>query len=78
MPKFRVHVFESVRVTLELEAESKADAYEKALTDPGKYEVVNIEHTGEYASEACVDPLLPDGSVDYENYEWFGMEENNA
>ena len=68
--KFRVHVFREYRETYEVEAEN-ADAAlnlidENSLDDPTPTELLDS------LSHACVDPILPDGSVDYDNSVWRG------
>ena len=66
--KFRVHVFREYRETYEVEAEN-ADAAlnlidENSLDYPTQTELLD------YLSHACIDPILPDGTVNYANSVW--------
>lgn len=65
--KFKVHLFREYRGTYEVEAEN-ADAALN-LVDGGNF----CPDEGErlyYISRACIDPILPDGTVDYDNSVW--------
>ena len=66
--KFKVHLFREYRETFEVEADS-ADAAlnlidENSLDCPAQTELLD------YLYHACVDPILPDGTVDYDNSVW--------
>lgn len=69
--KFRIHAFESVRRTYEVNAESIEAAY--AMLDDliDSDTPVDSEATGEYLGDALIDPILPNGKVDFDNARWF-------
>lgn len=65
--KFKVHLFREYCETYEVEAEN-ADAalnlVEEDPPDPIQTEMLD------YLSHALIDPILPDGTVDYANSVW--------
>ena len=67
--KFRVHLFREFRETYEVEADTH-DLALNLLDDNQIYEPVCTEMQ-DYLSHALVDPIMDDGSVDYENARWF-------
>lgn len=69
--KFRIHCFEHVRHTFEVEAESIEAAYARTDALINDATPMTSEFTGDYDPDVCVDPLLPDGEVDYERSRWF-------
>ena len=73
MPKFYVHGFQAMRVKFEVEAESIVDAASKIdeiLTGRVGREM-DSELTQDWLPEYLVDPILEDGTVDYEKSQWF-------
>ena len=72
--KFRLHVFEKVRHAFVVEADSAEQAYDMVEDCIFDEEPESSEFTGEYDVDVCVDPLLPNGEVDFDNYEWFPKE----
>lgn len=71
--KFRIHMFEEIRRTYEVEADDIAHA--ARLADGPEFDFddfIESERTGNYSDTFLIDPLLPDGEVDYENVRWFG------
>jgi hypothetical protein len=79
MPKFYIHAFQTLRVKFEVEANDREHA--ATLADDAIMGRVGREMeselTGDYMPEYLVDPILEDGSVDYENAKWFGVKEEN-
>lgn len=75
--KFRIHAFEEVRRTYEIEAESMEEARSKADEVIGLAEPVATEFTGEFIEVFLIDPLLPNGEVDFDNAKWFGAESDD-
>ena len=71
--KYRVHTYEELCVTYETVADSKAEAVQNVLKGNVVYEY-RAERTGDRSSEICVDPILEDGTIDYNNVEWFSEE----
>jgi hypothetical protein len=79
--KYRVHIYVSVRVEFELEADSPAEAASKAIpTDRTLYERFDRageEYTEEIDGWCLVDPLTDEADCngrlvpDYENSQWF-------
>lgn len=67
--KFRVHLFREFRETYEVEADTH-DLALNLLDNNQIYEPVQTEMQ-DYLPHALVDPILDDGSVDYENARWF-------
>lgn len=65
--KFKVHLFREYRETYEVEADN-ADAALN-LVEGGNFCPDEEERLG-YLSHALIDPILPDGSVDYANSVW--------
>lgn len=65
--KFKVHLFREYRETYEVEADS-ADAALN-LVDENPPAPIQTEML-EYLSHALIDPILPDGTVDYGNSVW--------
>ena len=67
--KFRVHVFREFREAYEVEAED-AEAAVK-LVDANLSDLTPV-HTEmqDYLPHTLIDPLLPDGTVDYDNSQW--------
>ena len=68
--KYRVHTYQTIRVSYEVEADS-ADAAKELVEDEG-FEMTPVyvgstEEGAEWTNDYIVDPLFPDGSVDYEN-----------
>lgn len=72
MGKFYIHLFRELREKYEIEAESMDEA-KKMIDRPSWWEnkpdPIEIEHQ-DYLSHILIDPVLPDGTVDYENSEW--------
>jgi hypothetical protein len=78
--KFRVHTYQEVRVSYEVEAES-AEAAQKLVSDDGwNMEPVGAPGPlgGDWSPFYIVDPLLPDGSVDYDNVVHINEEEDHG
>lgn len=69
--KFRVHTFEEIRHSHEVEAETKLEAVNKVLENPEEYRSSYSERTGDLSDDVCVDPLTEDGSIDFEGSQWF-------
>ena len=65
--KFKVHLFRKYRETYEVEADS-ADAALN-LVDENPPAPIQTEML-DYLSHALIDPILPDGTVDYANSVW--------
>lgn len=73
--KFRVHTFQVMRVPYEVEAASQEEAakavYDRADNETGEeppiYRCADAEDAGEWQPDMIVDPILPDGTVDYDN-----------
>ena len=65
--KFKVHMFSKYRETYEVEADS-ADAALN-LVDENPPAPIQTEML-DYLSHALIDPILPDGTVDYDNSVW--------
>lgn len=65
--KFKVHLFREYRETYEVEADS-ADAALN-LVDENPPAPIQTEML-DYLSHALIDPILPDGTVDYDNSVW--------
>ena len=63
--KFRVHTFQTIRVTYEVEAES-ADAAKQEVDENGwQYDPKEtILDCAEWTADFIVDPILPNGEVD--------------
>lgn len=74
MAKYRVHVFEEVRMAYEIEADSPQEAVDRLVANFDSYQQVESEFTGDYSNDVCVDPLLEDGTADLENYQWLKIE----
>jgi hypothetical protein len=74
MQKFRIHAFHKVRQVFVVEAESIDLAI--SMIDDVLYtqDPVEQEYTNEFDTVCCVDPMLPDGEVDYANSRWVGEE----
>lgn len=70
--KYRVHGFELVRTTYEVEADNADEAYSKGTAMFGVADPVECERTGDFDDFVIVDPLLPSGEVDYDNVRHFG------
>ena len=69
--KFRIHAFESVRRTYEVSAESIEAAYSMLDDLIDSDTPVDSEATGEYHDDVLIDPILPNGEVDFDNARWF-------
>lgn len=69
--KFRVHMYEEVRRTWEVEAESAEAAAEMVARDPTHIPPRSSIATGDFAGDVIVDPLLSFDKVDYENVKRF-------
>lgn len=67
MSKYRVHIFEEVRRAFEVEADSPHEAMERVRDNWPAMSATQVEDTGEITDFIVIDPLLPDGEVDYEN-----------
>lgn len=67
--KYRVHTYQVQRVPYEVEAESQKQAAELVHADGGKKltPCSEPENAEEWQPDSVVDPLLPNGEVDYEN-----------
>ena len=76
MNRYRVHTYQTVRVTYEIEAES-AHAAKNIIFEDGwamHPEEVDWENP-EWTDDCIVDPLLPDGEIDYDNvHNWINGE----
>ena len=74
--KYRVHQYVTVRVPVDIEANSIKEAVKKADRQFDPRDVIS----GEYAEEGLgyqVDPILDDGEIDYDkgvSCEWNGEE----
>ena len=66
--KFRVHLFREYRETFEVEAENVDAALN--YVDENISDLVPETEMLDFLPHACIDPLLPDGSVDYDKSEW--------
>ena len=67
--KFRVHVFREFREAYEVEAED-AEAAVK-LVDANLSDLTPVQtEMQDYLPHTLIDPLLPDGTVDYDNSQW--------
>jgi len=73
--KYHLHAFEEVRRTFEVEANSIEEA--AAMLDAAiqNQDPIASELTGDFDVDFCVDPILPDGEVDYDNSKWFPEEQ---
>ena len=65
--KFKVHLFREYRETYEVEAENADAALNLVDEDPPA--PIQTEML-DYLSHALIDPILPDGTVDYDNSVW--------
>jgi hypothetical protein len=65
--KFKVHLFREYRETYEVEADNAEAALNLVDEDPPA--PIQTEML-DYLSHACIDPILPDGTVDYDNSVW--------
>lgn len=66
--KFRVHTFQTIRVVYEVEAASADDAYKLVHADGWNMDHVERSFEDpEWADGMIVDPLLPNGDIDYDN-----------
>jgi hypothetical protein len=76
--KYRVHTYQTIRVTYEVEADSAEAAYHQTMENG--YEMspdeVNMDNP-EWADEMVVDPLLENGKVDYDNVVNFSGQEKS-
>ena len=67
--KFKVHLFREVRHTFEVDADSADEALN--YVDENIYNLTPVsEEELDYLPQSCIDPILPDGSVDYDNSTW--------
>lgn len=68
--KFKVHLFREYRETYEVEADSCELAL--AIADKNIQELTPVSsEMQDYLPYALVDPILPNGEVDYDSSEWF-------
>jgi len=69
--KYRVHTFQVYRLTYEVEADSADDA--KRMVDETGWDMQPVEcvSTEEWLPDMIVDPISPDGSVDYESVTYY-------
>ena len=65
--KFKVHLFREYRETYEVEADNADAALNLVDEDPPA--PIQTEML-DYLSHALIDPILPDGTVDYDNSVW--------
>lgn len=68
--RFKIHAFESVRRTYEIEADSFEAAAAKVDETINTQDYIESEFTGEFSDEVLIDPIFPNGDVDYENSRW--------
>lgn len=71
---FRIHMYEEVRREYEVSAPDKEQAIKLILAEPEKYTNGRYEFTGDFSNDICVDPILADGSVDYDKSEFLSLE----
>ena len=71
--KYHVHVYEEVRHTYEVEAESALEAAESVANNQEEIDLLYSELTGDRVDLVCVDPLLPDGTPNIDAHEWFDI-----
>ena len=73
--KFRVHTWQEIRFSYEVEADSAEEAH-KMVSERG-YAMspceVNYDDPA-WSDFMIVDPILPNGEVDYENVQDFGVD----
>ena len=67
--KFRIHIFREFREVYEVEAEDAKTAVKIVDANLADLTPVHTEMQ-DYLPHTLIDPLLPDGSVDYDNSEW--------
>lgn len=68
--KYRVHLFREVRETFEVEAENHDEAL--AYVDMNIYDLTPKQKEElDFLPQSCVDPILDNGEVDYDNSRWF-------
>lgn len=67
--KFRVHSFQVVRVTYEVEANSTIEAKGMVYHDEGTMTPIEVGDipSEDWTENFIVDPILPNGEVDYDN-----------
>ncbi len=70
MPKYRVHVFPIVRVSVEVEAEDREKAAKKAVEETDFERLLHDEFADDFDDAVLVDPLDEDGEIDYEHSAW--------
>lgn len=75
---FRIHLYEEARREYVVSAPDKEQALKLVLAEPEKYTNGRYEFTGDFSNDVCVDPLLEDGSTDYENSEFLSLEALNV
>lgn len=67
--KFRIHLFRELRETFEVEADNADAALE--FVDANLHELDPVEtELQDYLPQSGIDPLFPDGSVNYSKSEW--------
>ena len=67
--KFRIHIFREFREAYEVDAEDAKAAVKYVDANLSDLTPVHTEMQ-DYLPHTLIDPLLPDGTVDYDNSEW--------
>ena len=67
--KFRIHIFREFREEYEVEAKDAEAAVKVVDANLADLTPVRTEMQ-DYLPYTLIDPLLPDGTVDYDNSEW--------
>lgn len=67
--KFKVHLYHEVRETFEVEAENADEALYYVDMNIRVLEPESSEEL-DYLPQSRIDPILPDGSIDYDNSVW--------
>ena len=67
--KFRSHIFREFREAYEVEAEDAEAAVKHVDANLSDLTPVHTEMQ-DYLPHTLIDPLLPDGTVDYDHSEW--------
>jgi len=75
--KYHLHAFEEMRRTFEVEANSIEEAAAMLDAAIGNQDPIASELTGCFTTHFCVDPILPNGEVDYDNYKWFPEDQDD-
>jgi hypothetical protein len=66
--KYRVHTYQVVRVTYEVEADSADEAKDYVDKEGYNLEPYSTHYDDpEWTEDFIVDPILPNGEIDYDN-----------